>query len=189
MGKMPIPGLDNLNIKTYAVCWYDSDAWEAILAGFVSTVVVPDFWDDTTGDLDNVLEAADVLMDANDGLALREVDMGCLQILTGSKLSASVPQTVSGAGTYDEIIVPDGEVWDVFGVSMRVLGGSATSFELMAVGGYPRFPRFIIASSPYQAIEQSNTRVRLTEGDIVRISITGGTLEYGYTVYGWKYTV
>lgn len=189
MAKMPIPNLIGLNVRTYLVCWYDSDDWEGILAGFLTTIAVPEFWDADTGDIDQVLEASGLIVDSNIDVAERDVDMGCLSILTGSKLSETVPQTASGPGFFDELEVPAGEVWDVYGVSMVGFGGTATAFQLYAVGGFPRFPRFFNEEGPADSVLTSTTRVRMTAGDIIRMQITGGSMEYGYTVWGWRYTL
>lgn len=88
--KMPIPSdWDGQSTCDYKVTWPNSDTWRRILRGLLTQPDISDFWDETTGDLDNLLVKFDpVMISALDGLECGDMNIpiGSIFLFAGGVL-------------------------------------------------------------------------------------------------------
>lgn len=66
MAGSPIPNdWSGADFNGICIFWPDSPQWIAILSGLITMVSLETFWDETTGNIDNVLEAAYEIQERN----------------------------------------------------------------------------------------------------------------------------
>lgn len=79
--KMPIPDdWDGFSVCDYAVRWPDSNIWRIILRGLLTNPALADFWDPNTGDVAQVLEDFEPIVN----YVLNSLECGDMNIPIGS---------------------------------------------------------------------------------------------------------
>lgn len=119
MAGLPIPD-PNAPFYTYTICWPRGDGWEALLAGFISSLVLETTWDPETGDIEQITERGEEVWLENFHIYINEIGEGCKNMFDKFPLH----QRDSGNGTSQTIPwdielgpVPAGERWVVEHVS------------------------------------------------------------------------
>lgn len=93
--KVPIPDdWDGVSWCEYGICWPDSEAWRAILRGFITTPMRGRYWDERSGNLLEIQEVGKQIW--LDNIPLREVIMSCT---TGQEIADAIRYLANKLGS------------------------------------------------------------------------------------------
>lgn len=190
---IPIPDLQNLDIKTYTICWPDSAAFEGLLTGFISMPSAPGFWDPETGDIDAALTVGDQLLGLNAGIAERELKpMTCFVPVDAQPLIQSDQVILLSAG--NEVIdhtPPAGEVWLVTQLSVVVITANPSLARLSV--NHSTIEQYLRAvATPGQGVPVTwEGKIMVDENATVRLRANGLGIsdQVRFGLFGWRWTV
>lgn len=189
---IPIPDLEDLNIKTYTICWPDSDEFEGLLTGFISMPAAEGFWDPATGDLAAALAVGDQLLGLNAGIAEREVsDMTCLIPVGAEPLLISEFRLILSAGTETELITPPaGETWLITRIGSRNSTSAMTAARInLVANGQTQWLEAFTAPSANQILAYDGV-IPINEDGQIQLVWVGVNVsdQLRWHITGWKWT-
>jgi hypothetical protein len=191
--KLPIPEVVDLNFKTYVICWPNSDKWEGILTGMISMPASTSFWDETTGNLDDILTVGFDILAKNARIAEREVNgMTCLIPVGAEPILISVDFLGPDFGNEVQSYGPAaGETWLVTQTTIVVTNFSPTFVRISVVAnGNEQWLKEV--NSPENSIPVTHEgSVVLDDQSLIRFRANGLGVEtrLRFGVFGWRWTV
>lgn len=126
MSGSPIPETSGFNYATYAICWPQTDKWEGLLTGFLTLPSMAEFWDEDTGNVDDIVTVGEQILDFNLDVAQSEIGEGCQKNMIVPEVrytQTEVNFNSTGTNTVTVATVPSGEQWIVHAAELLPNGG------------------------------------------------------------------